>query len=160
MIFIPNRKVSTPNYSSVYREGKSLDLLISARHRRSLRLRFNPTRIPWTGDGVSCVKEYYWKVVIGGKRKRKIQQNEKSFVIFFSKDHSAHIRKVPDRKGMCPDTFSPSRFSMQKQIAGRSRLKEVGVFRWSEEEKSKHFIIRKLFYTAKDCEIKKIKIKK
>ena len=46
LIFIPNRKVGIPDYFSVSREGKALDLLIYARHRRSLRLRFKPTRIP------------------------------------------------------------------------------------------------------------------
>ena len=75
LIFIPNRKVSSPNYSSVFREGKSLDLLISARQRRSLRLRFNPTRIPWTGDGVSCVKEFR-KVEIGRKKEKTKIKNE------------------------------------------------------------------------------------
>ena len=71
LIFNPNRKVSSLNYSSVFREGKSIDLLISARHRRSLRQRLNPTRIPWTGDGVSCVKEDYANVDIGGKNKNE-----------------------------------------------------------------------------------------
>ena len=33
MIFIPNRKVSTPDHSSVSREGKSLDLTDAQRHR-------------------------------------------------------------------------------------------------------------------------------
>ena len=37
MIFIPNRKVGIPDYSSVSREGKTLDLLIYATHTQTLK---------------------------------------------------------------------------------------------------------------------------
>ena len=152
--FILNRKVSTPNYSSVYREGKSPNLLISARHRRSLRLRFNPTRIPWTGDGVSCVKEYNRKVVTGGeKEKSKIQQNEKSLSSF-----SLRITVRTYGKSRTVKVCAQTRFLHPGSVCKSKLPDALGLRRWEysgdPKKKNQNILSLENFFTQKQKTVK------